>query len=122
MQISELCKKSHRNASDKGFWKEEREIGTLLMLIVSELGEALEADRKNKNAATIKFNDLTQNQGIDFDIAFEECIKDSFEDEIADVFIRLADLCEGRDIDIETFIELKMEYNKTRGYKHGKKY
>lgn len=30
----------------KGFWKVGIELGTKLMLIVSELGEALEADRK----------------------------------------------------------------------------
>jgi NTP pyrophosphatase (non-canonical NTP hydrolase) len=49
-------------------------------------------------------------------------IKDTFEDEIADVFIRLFDLCGYMDIDIEKHIQAKMQYNKTRPYKHDKKY
>lgn len=38
----------HKEARNKGFWDSERETGTLLMLCVSELSEALEADRKGK--------------------------------------------------------------------------
>ena len=51
---------------------------------------------------------------------FEEKIKSSFEDEVADVAIRLFDLCGGMNIDLEKHIELKMKYNSLRGYKHGK--
>jgi NTP pyrophosphatase (non-canonical NTP hydrolase) len=49
-------------------------------------------------------------------------VKDTFEDEIADTVIRLLDLSEGLGIDIEKHIRLKLEYNKTRPHKHGKKY
>jgi NTP pyrophosphatase (non-canonical NTP hydrolase) len=48
--------------------------------------------------------------------------KDSFEDEIADVFIRLGDMCEALGVDIEWQIKKKMEYNKNRPYKHGKQF
>ena len=40
--------------------------------------------------------------------------------EVADVAIRLFDLCGGMNIDLEKHIELKMKYNSLRGYKHGK--
>lgn len=70
------------------------EIGTLLMLIVSELGEALEAHRKG---------DMK-----------------NFAEELADVAIRLGDLCGGLDIDLEWEIIQKMEYNQTRPRLHGK--
>ena len=55
-------------------------------------------------------------------IAFERCIKDTFEDEIADAFLRLMDLCGAMNIDIEKHIRMKAEYNKLRPTKHGKAY
>ena len=55
-------------------------------------------------------------------INFQDYIKDSFEDEIADAVIRLFDLTEGFGIDLEKHIRMKLNYNKTRPYKHGKKY
>ena len=43
MNINELIKEAHQNAVSKGFYDDgEKNIGELLMLIVSELGEALE--------------------------------------------------------------------------------
>ena len=94
------------------------------MLIVSELSEALEADRKNKHAALNSFNCRKNERSCieDFQADFQELIKDTFEDEIADTFIRLFDLCGALNIDIDTHINLKMKYNKTRPYKHNKDY
>ncbi|MCK5581671.1 MAG: hypothetical protein KAJ18_10425 [Candidatus Omnitrophica bacterium] len=64
------------------------------MLIVTELAEAMEAHRKQDD--------------------------DNFKEELADVFIRLFDLCGGLDIDIEAEIVKKSAKNKDRPYKHGK--
>lgn len=66
------------------------------MLIVSELGEALEAHRSNhfcdmKELETA-MNCLSVKAIPEFVTHFKN-IKDSFEMEIADVFIRLFDLC-----------------------------
>ena len=49
-----------------------------------------------------------------------EAIKDTHEDEIADVFIRLFDYCGGMNIPIGDHIAAKISYNSTRPYKHGK--
>ena len=123
MTINELVKKSFKNAKEKGFHEKEKEIGTLLMLIVSELGEALETHRKNglqlKANETMDFNKM--NNKI-FKIFFEEHVKDTFPDEIADTFIRLGDLCGLLNLDIEKYIKLKMRYNSLREKKHGKNY
>jgi NTP pyrophosphatase (non-canonical NTP hydrolase) len=119
--LNELSTQFYERSKAKGFWDEKREIGTLLMLVVSELSEALEADRKNKHAKHSYFV-FDENNGDEFKEAFENNIKDSFEDEIADTFIRLFDLCGALNIDIETHIELKMKYNATRAYKHNKAY
>lgn len=114
--INKLAKEIHFANVAKGFYDEEREIGTLLMLIVSEVAEAMEADRKNRYA-----NLSLLPNGFDKGL-FLENIKDTFEDEIADVFIRILDLCGHMNIDIEKHVELKLQYNKTRGYKHDKAY
>lgn len=124
--LNNLSKQLHERAKAKGFWDEKRELGTLLMLVVSELSEAIEADRKNKHANIEQFN--IDRQSTPFHEksatikAFEDHIKDTFEDEIADTFIRLFDLCGALGIDIDAHVALKMEYNATRGYKHGKNY
>lgn len=76
-------------------------VGQKLALIQGELGEALEAHRKNR-------------------WGLEE--KDTFEDELADVFIRLMDLCGYFGIDIQKQVEWKHTYNQTRPFKHGKAY
>jgi NTP pyrophosphatase (non-canonical NTP hydrolase) len=69
--------------------------GTMLALIHSEVSEALEADRKG-------------------DV-------ENFKEELADVCIRIFDLCGLKGIDLEKAITKKMDYNKSRTYKHGGK-
>ena len=113
----------HQDAKHKGFWDSERETGTLLMLCVSELAEALEADRKGK-FANVKLYEAVDQTGRQSHDAFscESTIKDTFEDEIADTIIRLLDLCGARGIDIEKHINLKLKYNRSRERMHGKAY
>ena len=118
--LNELSKAIHHDNVDRGFYDDYRQIGTLLMLVVSELSEALEADRKNRHCSVVEYA-LTPDGKLDID-KFKEKVKDTFEDEIADAFIRLFDLCGYLNIDIVKHIALKLEYNKTRGYKHGKNY
>lgn len=47
--IDELAKQIHETATARGFWEEERNLGEMLMLVVSELAEALEEHRDNKD-------------------------------------------------------------------------
>ena len=42
--------------------------------------------------------------------------------ELADAVIRIADLCGHLGIDLEAAIALKMDYNETRPFKHGKRF
>ena len=120
----------------KGFDVAESNIGQTLMLIVSEVAEAMEADRKDRsNMLKVFMQDLSFGRVdiSDFEKENENCawiknrfettVKDTFEDEIADTIIRLFDLCGGLNIDIEKHIDLKLRYNSLREYKHGgKKY
>ena len=95
MDIETLIKLSHENAKAKGFWDEPRDVGAMLMLIVTELAEAMEAHRHGD--------------------------EENFAEEIADTFIRLGDLCGGLNIDRVAAIENKMIYNATRPRLHGKR-
>lgn len=92
--IKKITKFCHTIAKQKGFWDGKRNLGEMLMLIVTELSEAMEAYRMQD--------------------------KENFNEEIADTFIRLFDLCGGLRIDIEKEILKKMKKNKKRPYKHGK--
>lgn len=122
--FNELSKEIFLNNKDNGFYDTPVEIPTALMLTVSELSEALEADRKDKYAQidTMDYSRFHPDNPY-FKGTFENSIKDTFEDEIADAIIRLLDLCGYHNIDIDKHIEMKLAYNKLRGYKHGgKKY
>jgi hypothetical protein len=51
--INKLSKEIHQNAKDKGFYDNEKNIGEMLCLIHSEVTEALEADRKCRQAPVL---------------------------------------------------------------------
>jgi|TARA_R110000868_G_scaffold279694_2_gene539766 NTP pyrophosphatase (non-canonical NTP hydrolase) len=125
MNIKEIQKEIHKVNVKKGFWVGgDRNVGEMLMLVVSELGEAIEAHRSGRKALVELFNvkEIDRTEPSDYQNDFEQCIKDTFEDEVADAVIRIMDMCEGLGIDLERHIDLKLEYNRTRPYKHGKKY
>lgn len=119
MKLNELAKEIHQNAKNKGFWDEEREMGTLLMLCVSELAEAMEADRLGFDGYARLYDFENDSEQTNED--FEYLIKNSFEDELADTIIRILDICGAEGIDIEKHIELKMKYNESRSKMHGGK-
>ena len=130
--MKNLIAQAHGTAKEKGFWDTERNVSEMLMLIVSEVAEAQEALRKNHYANQEVVDSLAQDLELDktdeefllktlvWKGKFEDNIKSTFQDEIADVAIRLFDLCGGLNIDLEKHIEMKMKYNSMRGYKHGK--
>jgi len=181
------CKEEYKDPSGYCdlFETKNKNIGELLMLVVSELGEALEAHRKSRFADLSHYSIYNDDKMSTPEKLFEQFIKDTFEDELADVVIRIADMCgyleieinedndflslmcaenigeclldfikmicgldhaiqheskenqaiafldlirqieffcEMNNIDLEKHIELKMKYNATREYKHGKSY
>jgi NTP pyrophosphatase (non-canonical NTP hydrolase) len=121
--INILAANIHLINQEKGFWDKKRNVGEMLMLVTSELGEAMEAHRKGKSADWIGYQEAMEGtEPMEQQEAFEHCIKDSFEDEIADAVIRLLDLAAGLNINLEKHIEAKLDYNRTRERFHGKKY
>ncbi len=96
-ELNCLIKECHRIARRKGWWKDERNEGELIALMHSELSEALEAMR-------------------------EHGAKEAIAEELADCCIRIFDYCGAKNIDLEKTLLKKIEYNKTRSYRHGKKF
>lgn len=92
----ELAKEIHANSVAKGFWDKEESIEHYLMLVITELSEAVEAHRKGRTA---KFKHIYEvklkKTNEPHHELFETYIKDSIQDELSDAYIRLLDLVEG---------------------------
>ncbi|WP_345873159.1 hypothetical protein [Shewanella algae] len=95
MKLSELQKKIHQQNIEMGWWKNPREIGTLLCLVHSEISEAMEGDRK------CLMDDHLPN-------------REMMEVELADAVIRILDIAEFKGYDIESAIIEKVAYNRNR--------
>ena len=121
--LNKATKDLHQFQLDAGF--DDSNIIQRLMLVHSEISEAFEAYRKDKYANKLDMYhlDLDYFDGTleAWKEKFEEGIKDTMEDEIADAIIRLLAFCGENDIDIEKHIALKMAYNEMRGHKYGGK-
>jgi NTP pyrophosphatase (non-canonical NTP hydrolase) len=118
--INQLQFEIHDNAMKKGFWEEPVNVAEKLMLVVSEVSEMCEADRKNNRCKVLPQVAIPDDN--DFKDYFEVNVKDTFEDEMADTMIRLLDMAHKFDVPLYDHIISKMRYNSLRPYKHGKKY
>ena len=92
MDYNKLIDQCHSTAKANGWWDEPRPHEEIILLIKSELFEAMDAYRSDKRACK---DDLLQIQLCSharaFKTIFEICLKDTFEDEIADTTIRIFD-------------------------------
>ena len=106
--ISEWQVEVHKNAKAHGFWEMPRSIGELLMLVTSELSEALEEIRNGNHVWEVNYT--------------ADCKPKGFPIELADAVLRILDLCEYLGLNLEQAMIDKHKYNLTRPYKHGKKF
>ena len=110
--------------ADKGFDTNWMIVPEKLMLVVSELGEAMEAYRHltkqtlNHLQAEALPSDTTE-EGKWPDIEQSKWV-DNFREEIADTLIRLLDLAGSLGIDVDRVVARKMVVNEGRPTRHGK--
>ena len=90
-ELNALKEKAHKWAVEHGFHEDVKPDAFYLGLVMSEAGEAINADRKGLHADTKRFEEVMEMRSISPRAAFEENIKGSVEDEIADIVIRLLD-------------------------------
>ena len=100
MNYNELSQTAHAAALKNGWYDTVQPINTYLMLIKSELYEALDAFRGDKYSGEYvktNYNDLERARKdwhiSVFKTSFRDFVKDTFEDEIADTAIRIFDFC-----------------------------
>lgn len=118
MNLNELRDKAYRNAVVHGWHDQEYSDQHFLCLVISELMEAVEADRNGKRANRIEFErdyeDEEPHDNANFKYNFECCIKNSVEDELADACIRLLDLAGLRNCELlymdSIYIDNKMSF------------
>jgi len=102
MRLNELSKAAYAQSCWNGFYDDNipvdvNQILVKLLLINGEVSEAVEALRKDQGS-------------------------DRLHEELADVMIRLLDLAGFVNMDVDSHVTKKMEYNKLRKYKHGREF
>lgn len=142
MSIKELQDRAYRQSADKGFHDNEptepRAVLSLnaerIALMHSELSEALEELRAGHAANETYYPQRRLPSSLVYEVGPErarELIDAKYADqpakpegvpsELADVVIRVLDFCGTNGIDLEAMVLEKLDYNATRGHKHGGK-
>lgn len=102
MNLNKLRDRAYKTACEHGFHDEELSNEHYLCLVISELMEAVEADRKGKRFNKDAKDTYELIQNIKFcKVIYDNYIKGSIEEELADAVIRLLDLCGLRKIKLE---------------------
>lgn len=109
MDLAQLMVDSRRIAAEHGFVTTEANIPEKLMLITSELAEALEEYRGDVH-------------GIRAIYASAGGKPEGFAVELADALIRIVELAEALQLPLITAIKVKQEYNEQRPMLHNKRF
>jgi NTP pyrophosphatase (non-canonical NTP hydrolase) len=129
--LNDLRDEVYENARAHGFHDVGRTVGDALMLITTEVGEAYEAFREGAKLAEMRYeckypgDDCGEDgllrcpDGNEREVFLHKPV--GVPSEIADVIIRCLDFAGEHHIDIERAVREKMEFNRTRPFKHGGK-
>nr|DAI97827.1 MAG TPA: NTP-PPase-like protein [Caudoviricetes sp.] len=113
LNYNQLAAEIHANSVKHGWWENQPSIEHFLTLVVCELAEAVEADRKGNRcdrklftcslATFVECDGGKAYNSVKYDrrwnTAFEQCVKDTVEDELADAVMRLLDIAGAKGYD-----------------------
>lgn len=128
--LNELAKEMHQTAVEHGWWNRAPSFGEVVALCHSELSEALEEHRADSPMVWRKC--MTGGVPCAEDgcgdwrdgVCKLSCLSPKPEGiavEMADCLIRILDWAAHEGVDMDAVVRDKMEYNKTRPYRHGGK-
>lgn len=104
MNLNGLRDQAYEIAKSKGWHDQYRSNSHYLCLVISELMETVNADRKNRHANINRYEAeyiyVKLKGSDDFIEKFEKYIKNTVEDELTDACIRLLDLAGLREVDL----------------------
>lgn len=119
MQFCDLQYHIHETAKNKGWWDKERKDAEVIALIHSEVSEVLECLREGKSVYYEK--PIKNKEGVVFPSEYNTK-PEGVGIELADTVIRILDFAQSKGIDLEKMIKIKMTFNRTRPYMHGKRF
>lgn len=90
-ELASLAEDAFKNAAKHGFYTESTEIETALMLIITEMSEAVQADRHNRHGSIEDYESEIQ-MGRDIPTAYKNALEGTVESEFADIAIRILSL------------------------------
>ena len=115
IDFDSLCVRAYQNAVKHGFHEQNYHDFHYMMLIITELSEAVNADRKGKYANRTMFEknfDTPQtNPESHWRFCYEVFIKDTVEDEFSDAAIRIFDYVGLKDSNINDSIFKEEAYS-----------
>lgn len=97
----QLIKIAHDTARTKGFWNVETTAKAKMALVISEIGEAIEAHRASKFCDVKLYTEAKRlYKDAEFPEIFSKFVRGTMEEELADVWIRCADMIGGLKLNI----------------------
>lgn len=117
MELNKLRDEAYSTAKDHGWHDKNYTDSHFLMLIVTEIAEAVQADRTGRHSDIENFKEFTEaHDSTAFTYAFDDFIKGSVEDELADVAIRCLDLAGLRNINLDGLVCLQYIVGKNKTF------
>lgn len=128
MNLNRLVERIKEINEEKGWNDTRRSEMDWAMLVVTELAEVVEAFRSGGLPNAVEFPSEGWRWSLDdrnyhniIDASARGLKPEGMAIEYADALIRILHWFAYHEIDVEKIIEAKLEYNKTRPYRHGNK-